>query len=335
MKTNKNIKKGYRKYTPVKGRNYAIKQQCNLFLTMLAVVAFVLILQSFAESSFICAGGAGLSLASMAMIGHIADVGDADTHGSDISYFVYLISTDQIDKTKNFPQPNANREVAPLPLLDGEIPHYFEAHDIPTFTGSTEKGDITTTGDNSFVIIMGGARVVLYNFIEQFSGGKFIIVYKHIKDSQWHIIGELERPMILNNTETKDDKDGRYSTLTFKRSSVNLPLLYLGNPQVTAATQVAADATDIAISSASNTYKLQNGTAASVAVKTVSGLTNTDKGRYITVVGTGTDKAATIADGTTFVLVDGATFTAKNGSSITFRVVDANTLVELTRTEVG
>jgi hypothetical protein len=334
MKTN-NIKKGYRKYTPVKGRNYAIKQQCHLFVTMLAVVALVLILQSFADSSFICAGGAGLSLASMAVIGHIGDVGDSETHGSDISYFVYLISADQIDKTKAFPQPNGNREVAPIPMLDGEIPHYFEAHDIPTFSASTEKGDITTTGENSFVIIMGGARVVLYNFIEQYSGGKFIIVYKHIKDSQWNILGELERPMILNNTESKDDKDGRYTTFTFKRSSVSLPCLYLGNPQVTAATQVAADATDIAISAASNTYKLQNGTAASVAVKTVSGLTNTDKGRYITVVGTGTDKAATIADGSTFILVDGATFTAKNGSSITFRVVDSNTLVEITRTEVG
>ena len=41
----------------------------------------------------------------------------------------------------------------------------------------------------------------------------------------WHIIGEAERPMILGNTETKDDADGRYSTLTFTRPSVYLDCL--------------------------------------------------------------------------------------------------------------
>lgn len=81
----------------------------------------------------------------------------------------------------------------------------------------------------------------LYNFIEQYAGGKFIVLYKHVKDTQWYIVGEPERPMILNNTETKDDKDGRYTTFTFKRTSVDLPCLYAEDPLgVTAA--VSSDA---------------------------------------------------------------------------------------------
>ena len=36
--------------------------------------------------------------------------------------------------------------------------------------------------------------------------------------------------MILNNPETKDDKDGRYTTFTFKRTSVDLPCLYAEDP---------------------------------------------------------------------------------------------------------
>ena len=62
-------------------------------------------------------------------------------------------------------------------------------------------------------------------------------------------------------------------------------------------------------------------------------LVKSDKGRFITLVGAGTDKAATIADGSTFVLEEGATWTAKTGASITFRVLDTTTLVEVSRTE--
>ncbi len=270
----------------------------------------------------------------MAVVGHIDDVSDRDTHGSAISYIVYLVALDQIDRTKPFPQPNRQREVAPIPLKPGEIPHYFEAHDIPSFTGTTEKGDITTSGENSFVLIMGGARVNLYNFIEEYSGGKFILFYKHVKSSDWYILGELERPIILANTEIKDDKDGRYGTFTFKRNSVDLPLLYTGNPAVVDAGEVAPGATSITIKANANTYKIANGTTGAAAIASVSGLTKADKGRYITLIGAGTDKPATIADGSTFVLEDGATWTAKEGASITLRVLDTTTLVEVSRTGV-
>ena len=327
------IQKRFRAYNSLKRYNYANWQARNTFMVVFAVFGVVMLLSAIFDQSFMAAGGSGLSLASMAILGHVDDVSDRDTHGSDISYIVYLVALDQIDRTKEFPQPNVNREVAPIPLKPNEIPHYFEAHDIPTFTGTTEKGDITTTGENQFVIIMGGARVNLYNFIEEYSGGKFIIFFKHIKKKEWFVIGELERPIILSNTETKDDKDGRYTTFTFKRSSVDLPLVYTGNPAVTAATALATDATDVAITAGSNTYTIPNGTSAAAAIASVSGLSKSDKGRYLTFIGAGTDKAATIADGSTFVLEEGATWTAKTGASITFRVLDTTTLVEVSRTE--
>lgn len=298
----------------------------------LTIFGLVLFVSAILDHSLLQLGGAGISIASMAVLGHIDDVSDRDTHGSDISYIVYLIALDQIDRTKEFPQPNVNREVAPISLKPGEIPHYFEAHDIPTFTGTTEKGDITTTGENQFVLVMGGARARLYNFIEEYSGGKFILLFKHIKKKEWFILGELERPIILSNTETKDDKEGRYTTLTFKRSSADLPLIYTGNPAVTAATTVPAGATDIAITAASNTYMIPNGTSAAASIATVSGLSKADKGRYITLIGAGSDKPATIADGSTFVLEEGATWTAKTGASITFRILDTTTLIEISRT---
>lgn len=330
----KNIEKRCRAYNPTKGFNYADLQARRMFMVTFAVFGFVMLLAALLDYSLLGATGSVVSFASMAVIGNIDDVSDRDTHGSAISYIVYLVALDQIDRTKPFPQPNAQREVSPIALKPGEIPHYFEAHDIPTLTATTEKGDITTSGENNLVIVMGGARVPLYNFVEEYSGGKFILFFKHIKEKEWYILGELERPIILANTEVKDDKDGRYGTFTFKRNSVDLPLLYTGNPAVVAAGEVAAGATTIAIKANANTYKIANGTSAAAAIANVSGLSKSDKGRYITLVGAGTDKPATIADGSTFVLEDGATWTAKEGASITFRILDTTTLVEVSRTEV-
>ena len=215
------------------------KKNLKPMLCMAAALAVFGILQLvFGADSSMTLASTGLSLASLVpigTIGNIDDVTDRDTHGSAISYIVYLYHTSVIDRTQAFPQPDENREVDTIPLVSGKGPIYFEAHDIPTLVSTTEKGDITTTGENNFVIIMGGDRDQIKTFIENYSGGKFVIVYKHIKETQWHILGELERPMILANTETKDDKDGRYTTFTFKRNSVDLPLLYTGDPTGTAA----------------------------------------------------------------------------------------------------
>lgn len=315
-----------------KSFQYALRKMRSLYMLLFALAAVVLTVSYVIDGGLASAIGGGMSVASMALLGNVDDVSDRDTHGSDISYIVYLVAIDQIDRNQEFPQPNALREVAAIPLKSGEVPHYFEAHDIPTFTGTTEKGDITTTGTNTFTIIMGGARVPLYNFIEEYSGGKFIILFKHIKNPTWYILGELERPCILANTETKDDKDGRYTTFTFTRSSVDLPLVYAGNPAVSDSVTIPAKATTIPFVKNANNYTLQDGEA---VINAVSGLTASDKGRYVTIFGAGADKPATIADGTTFVLIDGATWTAKAGASLTLRVLDAQTLVEVSRIETA
>lgn len=91
----------------------------------------------------------------------------------------------------------------------------------------------------------------------------------------------------------------------------------------------AADATKLTIKPANNRYAIPDGSEATYAISTVDGLTANDKGRYITLEGTGTDKAATIAESSAFILIDGATWTAKAGSSITFQVLDPSTLIEV------
>lgn len=210
-----------------KGAQYENKMARRLFTFVMGMLALVSFVWACAEPASAHNFGYGISLATMTLIGSIDDVSDRYTHGNEIAYQVVLIEASQLANPFAFPQPGTDRTVtlSKSILKPGEAAHYFEAHTIPTLLSSTEKGDITTNGTNTFTVIMGGDRTALKNFIEEFSGGKFIILYKHIKDTVWHIIGEAERPMILGNTETKDDADGRYSTLTFTRQSVYLDCL--------------------------------------------------------------------------------------------------------------
>lgn len=203
--------------------DYESRKQRQLFTIVMSIIAIVAFVWACCEPT--AAYGVGVSMATMTLIGNIDDVSDRDTHGSEIAYQVVLIECSQIANPFSFPQPAASTRVVTLGksiLKEGESAHLFQAHAIPTLLSTAEKGDITTTGNNIFTVVMGGDRVSLKNFIEEYSGGKFIIFYKHIKDSVWHIIGEPERPMILGNTEHKDDADGRYTTLTFTRNSVYL-----------------------------------------------------------------------------------------------------------------
>lgn len=207
-----------------KGAQYANKRQRQLVKCLLWLFAICMILMAWTEPA---SAHVGLSLATMSLIGSIDDVTDRETHGNEIAYQIVLIACDQLADRFNFPQPDKDRlvKIGKSLLKPGEAAHYFEAHTIPTLLSNTEKGDVTTTGTNTFIALLGGDRTQVKNFVEEYSGYKFIILYKHIKDTVWHIIGEAERPMVLNNTETKDDADGRYTTLTFVRNSVYLDCL--------------------------------------------------------------------------------------------------------------
>ena len=67
----------------------------------------------------------GATMASMMAIGNIDDVADKEVAGESIAYKVWLIETKQLDSARQFPLPNASREVSSLPLLGGEYMHYL------------------------------------------------------------------------------------------------------------------------------------------------------------------------------------------------------------------
>lgn len=276
----------------------------------------------------------GTSFASMMAIGSIDDVSDKEVAGESIAYKVWLIEAKQLDSLRQFPIPNASREVSSLPMPGGEYMQYFEAHDIPTYGSSGEKGDLTISSTNTFTIIMGGVRDQLLNFIEEKAGCKFIIIFQECESNNRYIVGNPCKPMILKSYSLKNDKENRSVTFVFENKSIKQYHKYVGDIITKAPATHTAGAVSLTLSASNNTYKIPDGTSATYAIASVTGLTNTDKGRIITLIGSGTDKAATVPDNTSFILEDGATWTARAGSQISFRVLDPTTLVEIQGTRI-
>ena len=84
------IQKKCRAYNPTKGSNYANRQARRMFMVTFAVFGFAMLLAALLDYSLFSATGSLVSFASMAVVGNIDDVSDRDTHGSAISYMLYL-----------------------------------------------------------------------------------------------------------------------------------------------------------------------------------------------------------------------------------------------------
>lgn len=263
----------------------------------------------------------------------IADVPDSQVSGSAIGYKVWLIPVSDVDDTVPFPTVDTNREVTTIPMKSGRYMHYFESHTVPTFlgNGSKDSGAVVITGTNTFTLLMGGNRAELLNFIENYAGTKFIILYQECESGIIQGIGNPCKPVIMGTYENKNDADYRGVTFTFTQSTIQQPWTYVGSIVRQDPVTVAAGSASLALVSGNDQYIISDGTAATYAINAVTGLTAADRGRVITLIGDGGGNAATVADGLPFILVDGATWTASKGSRLSLKVFDANTLTEVKR----
>lgn len=277
--------------------------------------------------------GAGTGTYAMCAMVSIGDVPDREVAGSAIGDKIYPIPIQDIDDTVPFPTVNENREVTTIPMKSGKFMQAFDTHSVPTFlsSGTKDAGAIVANGTNTFTAVMGGTRDELKNFVEDYFGLKFVILFKHCESGKMYGIGNACKGVVFSGYEYKDDADGQYLTMTFTQVTIQLPWTYIGAIVQQAPATNAADSTTLAVVAGNNRYIIPDGTADTYAINAMSGITAADVGRVITLIGDGDANAATIADGTTFLLVDGATWTASKGSQLNLKVFDANTLIEINR----
>ena len=278
--------------------------------------------------------GAGmLILLTMANIGNITQPNDRETSGNQLSFNLWLTARDQVDTTVAFPMPNASRQIATTPLKAGEVQHIFEGvENSLKYVATGEHGDITSTFANTFNIIIRHS-VASLNFLDEYQGKGFILNYKECEDPLIYQLGTYEKALILKIHEVKNDKDGKYISLTFANEHWRKEMILTGSLTTAAPVTLGAAATALAIVNGNDTYILTNGLA---TIATVTGLAEADQGRYITVKAPAADGVApVIADNAVFVLVDGESWTANPGSQIIFMVLDSATLIEMSRIQTA
>jgi len=315
------------------------------FLLLFSIIAIGLVIlpQLFAEkvdwdsmAASLTGIGAGYTFMTMAIIGDIGEISDKYAAPNQINMRVYLLALDQVDQDETFPSANSDRELGTIPTLSGQCWHYFDAiPDSPDEIATATKGEIITEFSNTFSIIVAGNREKHLDFIEDYSGKGFIIVYQIGEDLTRYIIGSVYKPMILQISDRKGGgKEGRYITFTFQNKHWRQPLIYVGSLVRQSAETVAQDATNLPITSAEQ-YQLTDGSVSSVTIATVSGIGSNDYGRVIELLAPASASyAPNIADNTVFVMIDAVTWTANPGSRISFKIIDDSTLLEVANTRV-
>lgn len=264
---------------------------------------------------------------------NIGHVGDRVTAGKQIYHKVYLLHTDQIDTSKPFPQPNENREIGSIPLLEGQHWHCFEAVPYsPDDKTSSSKGDVTSTVTNTLSFILGGQRPEVYDFIENSQGELFYVVLQETDTGKMYLYGREFCPYILQTFERVNGKDGRYTTVTMGNESFDMPLVYVGSVQLQPPVELAADATTITFKAAGQ-YRTSAANTIETTINAFTGLSDSDTGRNIEIIGGGGAKPAKIAETDGIILRNATEWTGNAGSSIIFRVLDPSTLVEVSRTQ--
>lgn len=305
-----------------------------LCLLVVGLLALAFVFGDITPETFTIGTG-GVSYAmSMALIGDLPQISDRYSAANQAGQKVWLVALEQIDGTVAFPEPNASREVASITLKDGEYMHYFDlVETYPRDVSTGEKAEFNTTFNNEVMLAIRGNRAKSLDFLEEYSGMPFILIYEDCESAVKYIRGSYCKPLYLRNFNRKNDNEGRYITFTLGNDHWRQPLLYVGTIIDQSPVSVSAGATSLAITS-NNRYRLSDHTS-EVTIATVSGIGSADYGRVIDILAPATgDNPPAIADGNVFILVDGTTWTANPGSKISFKILDYATLYEVSGSRI-
>ena len=307
-------------------------------LCVLAVI-FTVTLASGALNldSALIFGGAGsyALLVTMASIGDQSELPDRYSIPNQIGPRIWLISRNQINDAVAYPNANDDREITTIPLKAGEYMHYFDLVDTyPRDTSTGERQEFSTNVTNDMMIAVRGNTKKIMDFLEEYSGTGFILIYQECEGGEKYVRGSFCKPMNLQSWNRKNDNEGKYVTMSFQNTHWRQPLVYVGDIVREAAVTVAAGLTNLAVTQ--NGQYILSDHSASVAIATVSGIASSDIGRTIDIIAPATAlHAPTIADNSVFILKGGATWTANPGSRITFKIFDSNTLTEVARVQTA
>ena len=248
----------------------------------------------------------------------IGEATSAQKSGKIVRDRIWFVHKSQVD-ISNF-APGTGRTVASIPLLSGQYWAYVDVISDsvkPKSTGTAN--DVGSTIANELAAMVGGSSDEALTLLENGIGQGFFIIYEFCDGTKW-LGGSSCKPLKMEQFEWVSDNDKTAATITFKNTCGEMWKRFTGTIPTQAAVSVAANATTFALQSNSR-YQLASGTAAAAAISGISGVTDADINRTITLLGSGGAFPSTIsATATAFLLIAGNTWTANEGSQITFQI---------------
>jgi hypothetical protein len=259
----------------------------------------------------------GVSYATIVGFGTIAgDPANELKVGKQVKNKLYFIEASQYDDNQTF--PTGNRSIGNIPLLSGQYWNTIEAVlDTPELSWKGTKGDLASTITNTAKFVLGGMGDDVFTLLEKGIGKGFYVVYEVCSTGEKWITGNGCKPAILKEFDGGSDKDKTGTTVTFECECGKMWVKYEGTTPTQAAATVAADATTITMTS-NPQYQLTNGTSTAANITAFTGVTDSDIGRIVTLLGSGGTHPSTIDTGDSFIV--GSTWTALSGKQISFKV---------------
>lgn len=267
------------------------------------------------------AGGSGITYAIvMASVGNIEDASNAEKQGKQIYYKIYLLHVNQWDESAGFPD-EIDGARSTIPLIAGEKWTYIGTVDDSQELGfSAEAGDVASAISNNLKFIVGGMNKKIRKLLTEAINEKFFIVAKASYGDKMFVAGDKHKPMKLTNFDGGIKSDYTGFEVEFKNESLFTWTEYTGALSIVEPVLVAADATEVALTSDAEQYRLSSGTAAAANIIGFTGMTEAHHLRTIELVGLGGDFPPTIDDDDDFLLIGGATWTAGAGARISFQI---------------
>lgn len=255
----------------------------------------------------------------MGAVGNIADPPNEEKVGKQVKAKLWLLSEDQYDDTQAFPS-RSGREVGNIPLKAGETWHYIESViDSPEPKWTAEAGEIASQITNNLTFVIGGMSDATFNLLETGLTKGFFVVWEVCSTGEKFLGGNGCKPLKLMSFDGGATKDNTSTSVVFENQCGHIYSKYVGNMPTLSPETVAADATSIALTD-NPRYQLTDGSAAAADITAVTGVSDADVNRVITILGSGGTYPSTISSGGSFLLVNGEQWTANTNSQISFKI---------------
>lgn len=256
----------------------------------------------------------------MATTGNVSEASNAERQGKQLNYKIYLLHVDQWNEALGFPaQIDGSRST--VPVVSGEKWHYIGSVDDTQELGiNAEAGEIASAITNDLKFVVGGVNKKIRMFLQDGLNEKFFIVVKASYGNKMFLGGDGNKPMKLISFSGGMLKDNTSMNLEFKNESLSIWSEYTGALPIVDPVTIAADATEVALTSDGDQYLITSGTAAAANITAFTGMTASQHLKVVELVGLGGAFPATIDDDDDFLLIDGTTWTSTVGARISFQI---------------